>query len=240
MKFGRRVRMATSGTLSLALCVLSASCLNDPDPEPMRRALEFRTLVSPSVVSPGTSSSAQVAFEVGPSGCWGIEWLRVTLRGTEIHIEGGGIDPRHRDTACADASVRGLREVELPALPSGDYEIVAGGLRTPLVVTQEFTSATEEASFLGSLEFSGPEDLHASGCGWGTFVDNWWFTGLPAEVVPGDYSIHGRTTGDDPCSLADWFSPLFFSRFIAVSRIEPIDSRPNPPPDEPLQRAGSE
>ena len=220
MQFWCRLRRSGRRFLGLFLGLLSASCLHDPGPEPSRRALEFETLVSPSVVPSGTPTSARVSFVVGPSACWRVEWLTVTLREARIHVEGGAIDPRNSDLSCTDAFVRREQRVDLPALAPGDYEVVAGDLRTPLVVSDNIAPGGEKAAFQGTLRFFGPDELQGSGCAWGGYWSSWWFTGVPVDANESHCIIQGDVTQDDPCSLVDQFGPGYFERLVAVSSFQ--------------------
>lgn len=217
MQCGRNFRSGASAGLSLLFGLSCTSCLDDPDPEPVRRALQFETLASPSAIAPDETGSAEVTFLVGPNGCWRVEWLTATLRGSQVVIDGGAIDPQRSDGGCTDLWVLKQERIDLPPLAPGSYEIVAGLLRTPLVVTAEPTSVVEKVAYQGTLRFWGPTDLHGSGCAYGGKFFLWLFTGLPLEADEQSCVIQGEVTGNEPCSEVGSFDLNDFNRVVLVT-----------------------
>jgi hypothetical protein len=186
------------------------SCDEEMSPEPLRHPLVFESLMAPSGIAPDTPANALVSFRIGSSSCWEVETVQVTVIEKTVRIEGNAINHNKPDRVCLLALGYGHQEVTLPALDEGQYEVIAGDLRTTLTVSNDSTSRVENVVYRGRL-FS-----QDSGCAWGGHGElHWLFTGLPPNLSFDEYLVQGEVTSEDPCGEA----PDFFERIVEVRSV---------------------
>ncbi len=183
--------------LSLTGCDSKSSATGGGEPGPSQ-PIVVRALSAPAEVEAGESAAVNAEFYLGSDTCWSLGDIGIERDGPLLRLEGEAVYPPG-NPGCGDALTYGIADVPLPALPAGDYTIVAGNLHLPLTVTATVADDRSRAAFLGSVE------LESGDCGIGWIQRGWGFIGLPSGIDRRPVLVEGFLTGEDPCGFPEWF-----------------------------------
>ncbi|MFH1679964.1 MAG: hypothetical protein ABIH26_04895 [Candidatus Eisenbacteria bacterium] len=197
--------------LLLLIPLFLSGCLSGPDDEPARRTLQFSELRFSSPISPAdTSATIEAGYYVGPTFCWAIEEINVSLEGRTIRVSGTAVD-RSEGQTCGQALSYGQGSLSLPPLDPGTYLLRAGSLHDTLVVSTEVASSSRRFVARGDLASD------ATGCG-DLAAPPFWIglSDLPDSLPTGEIIVWGEELDEDPCGRSH---PEFYDFFASVRRV---------------------